>query len=155
MSNPKRMSEADFDALVNKLQEQSFKETKDAYGETGFARWQKPAFHGPIANADCQVALTGKCGDTIQLFINFDDGIVTKAQYITDGCASSQLAGSFTSELAHGRTVEELFSLKAEDVLNAIGQLPEDDQHCTDLAVEVLHECANKYLMETTKKARI
>ena len=155
MSNQKKTSEADFDLLINELKEKSFNAVKEAYGENGFERWKKPAFGGPIINADCEVALTGKCGDTIKLYINFDDGVVTKASYTTDGCASSQLAGSFTAELAHGRSVEELFSLRAEDVLNAIGQLPEGDQHCSDLAIEVLHECANKYLMESTKKATI
>ena len=149
------MSDADFDMLVNELQDKSFTDAKDAYGEIGFERWRNPAFNGPIADADCQVALTGKCGDTIQLFIKFEDGHVKQASYTTDGCASSQLAGSFTAELAHGRSVEDLFSLKAEDVLKKIGRLPEDDQHCTDLAIEVLHECANTYLKESTKKATI
>lgn len=152
MDKRKKMSEADFDAFVNELQDKSFNDAKNAYGDVGFERWRNPKFNGPIADADCQVALTGKCGDTIQLFIKFDDGLVKQASYTTNGCASSQLAASFTAELAQGRSVEELFSLKPEDVLNKIGKLPDDDQHCTELAIQVLHECANKYLVESTKK---
>ena len=152
MSSQKRLSEADFDALVNSLQEESFKDAKEAYGDIGLERWRNPKFNGPIENADCELALTGKCGDTIKLFLKFSDERVEKASYMTNGCASSQLAGSYTAELAHGHTAEELFSLTPEDVLKKIGKLPEDDQHCTELAIQVLHECANAYLVETTGK---
>lgn len=153
MSGRKRLSEDDFDALVNSIQEESFKDAKEAYGEIGFERWRNPRFNGPIDGADCDLALTGKCGDTIHLFLKFEDQRVAQASYTTNGCASSQLAGSFTAELAHGKTAEELFSLTPDDVLKKIGKLPDDDQHCTELATQVLHECANKYLVDNTGKA--
>lgn len=153
MSGQKRLSEDDFDALVNSIQEESFKDAREAYGDIGFERWRNPQFNGQLEDADSNLALTGKCGDTIQLFLKFDNERVAKASYTTTGCASSQLAASFTAELAHGKTAEELFSLTPDDVLNKIGKLPDDDQHCTELAIQVLHECANKYLVKTTGKS--
>ncbi len=152
MSSGKRLSDEAFDALVNSIQEESFADARNAYGDRGFERWRNPKFNGPLENADCQVALTGKCGDTIQMFLKFDGDKVGQASYITSGCASSQLAGSFTAELAHGLTAEQLFSLTPSDVMKKIGKLPEDDQHCADLAIQVLHECANMYLVEKTGK---
>ncbi|MGL1930900.1 MAG: iron-sulfur cluster assembly scaffold protein [Desulfotalea sp.] len=152
MSSKKRLSDSDFEALVSSLQDQSFEEAKNAYGDIGFERWRNPKLSGPLEDADCQLALTGKCGDTIQLFLKFNDMKVEKASYTTTGCASSQLAGSFTAELSLGRTAEEIFSLTPADVLNKIGKLPDDDQHCTDLAIQVLHECTNNYLIKQTAK---
>ena len=140
MKDKKRLSEDDFDALVESFREESFKDAKDAYGEVGFERWRNPKFNGPLKDADSEQALTGKCGDTIKIFLNFNEQKVEKASYITSGCASSQLAGSFTAELAIGRTAEELFALTPTDVLNKIGKLPDDDSHCTELAIEVLQE---------------
>ncbi len=152
MSRQTRVSEADFDALVDKIQEESFNEARQAYGEKGFERWRNPKFNGPIEDADSHLALTGKCGDTIELFLKFEDAKVVKASYQTNGCASSQLAGSFTAELAHGRTPEGLFELTPADVLKKIGKLPDSDQHCTELAIQVLHECTNQYLVQTAGK---
>lgn len=152
MSRQNKASEADFDALVERLQEESFNDAREAYGEIGFERWRNPQFNGPIEDADSQLALTGKCGDTIELFLKFEGQKVSKASYRTNGCASSQLAGSFTAELAHGCTPEGLFELTPDDVLKKIGKLPDHDQHCTELAIQVLHECANQYLVQTTGK---
>lgn len=147
----KRMLESDFDELVQSLQDKSFADAKTAFGEKGFERWRNPKYNGPIEDADSDASLTGKCGDTIQLFLKFNENIVEQASYVTDGCGSSTLSGSFTAELAIGRSPENLFALTAEDVLEKIGKLPEDDQHCATLAVETLHECVNKYLIKQNR----
>ncbi len=153
MSNKKRLSDDDFEALVQSFQEESFADALKAYGEIGFERWRNPKFNGKMEDADTEMALTGKCGDTITIYLKFDGQKVKDASYTTTGCASSQLAGSFTAELAIGRSAEELFALTPTDVLNKIGKLPDDDQHCTELAIEVLHECANKYLIANTSRS--
>lgn len=150
MSNKKRLSDSDFEELVNSFQEESFKEAREAFGDIGFQRWRNPKYNGPLDDATCQAALKGKCGDTIHIFLKFNNQTVEKASYTTSGCASSQLAGSFTAELSLGHTAEELFSITPTDVLNKIGKLPDDDQHCTELAIQVLHECVNNYLIENT-----
>lgn len=152
MSNKKRLSDNDFEALVASFQEESFKDAREAYGDIGFERWRNPKYNGPLKDASCQAALKGKCGDTIQIFLIFKNKTVESASYITNGCASSQLAGSFTAELAMGHTAEELFSLTPADVLSKIGKLPDDDQHCTELAIQVLHECVNSYCIKNAGK---
>ncbi len=38
MSNKKRLSDDEFDALVDSFQQESFKDAKNAYGEKGFER---------------------------------------------------------------------------------------------------------------------
>lgn len=153
MGNGKRMPEDEFEALVQSLQEKSFQDVKDAFGEVGFERWINPKYNGPLPDADCHNMLTGKCGDTIQLFLKFKEGKVDDASYMTNGCASSMLSGSFTAEMAIGCTPERLFSLTPQDVVNKIGKIPDDDRHCADLAIEVLHECANKFLIATTENS--
>lgn len=149
MTEKKKISEEEFDKLVDSIQQQSFDDALDAYGERGFDRWRNPKYNVPVNNPDSVSAHTGVCGDRIEIALKFNKGIIAEASYSTDGCASSMLAGSFTAELAIGKDVDGLFSISSEDVINAIGKLPDDDSHCANLAVEVLHDCVNKYMLET------
>jgi nitrogen fixation NifU-like protein len=134
-----------FEALVQQLQQQSFTDAFNAYGEKGFERWRNPRFNKPIDGADCSSMVSGSCGDSIGLSLKFRDNRVEQASYRTDGCASSQLCGSFTAELAIGRTPKELLALEANDVLAAIGCFPREDRHCASLAIQALHQALKEY----------
>jgi len=140
-----------FEKVVQQLQEQSFAEARAAFGEKGFNRWLNPAFHGPIPDADSHARIRGGCGDSMEIFLKFENNRVKKASYMTDGCGSSALCGSFTAELAHNKNPEELFDLKPEDVLEAIGTFPDQDAHCAKLSILTLHEALNLYLIKQAK----
>lgn len=136
----------DFDDLVNKLQEQIFEETVEAFGEEGFERWRNPRFKGEIKNPEGYARITGSCGDTMQIFLNFDGSKVKEASYITDGCGSSIVCGSFTAEMAIGKTFDEIFEIEGETILKRLGTFPKEDEHCAFLAAETLHEALGSYL---------
>ena len=72
---------------------------------------------------------------------------------MTDGCGSSSVAGSFTAELATGKTIEEVFELTGADVLKEIGSFPEAEEHCAYLAVQTLQEALNEYMVAQVKEA--
>ncbi|MGI9537363.1 MAG: iron-sulfur cluster assembly scaffold protein [Desulfocapsaceae bacterium] len=148
------MTNEAFDELVTQLQSQAFADARAAYGEVGFERWRNPRFNGPLENSDAAGGLKGGCGDTIHLYLKFKDQRVEKASYTTDGCASSSLCGSFTAELAHGRTPEELLELEPADVLNRIGTFPEGEKHCATLAIKALQEAVNNYMISVVSKNR-
>ena len=44
-----------------------------------------------------------------------------------------------TTELARGKTVEDLRGIQQKDLLNALGGFPEEAQHCALLAANTLH----------------
>ncbi len=143
-----------FDKLVEELQSHAFADARAAYGEIGFERWRNPRFHGPLADADASGGLKGGCGDTINIYLKFNDNRVAAAAYTTDGCASSSLCGSFTAELAHGRSPEELLELEPDDVLNKIGTFPEGEKHCATLAIKALQEAVNNYMISVVSQCR-
>ncbi len=87
------------DIFVNDLQEQIFDEAINAYGEKGFKRWRNPRFNGKMKNYDVYAKVTGKCGDTMEIFLKIENNRVKDASYFTDGCASSSICGSFAGEL--------------------------------------------------------
>ena len=146
------LNDREFEELVQQLQEQSFADARAAFGEKGFDRWRNPVYHGPMTDADSHARIRGGCGDSMEIFLKFEDNRVTKASYVTDGCGSSALCGSFTAELAHGRDPDELFELGPDDVLKTIGTFPEKDEHCAQLAILTLHEAVNRYLIEQVKQ---
>ncbi|MFH1980740.1 MAG: iron-sulfur cluster assembly scaffold protein [Pseudomonadota bacterium] len=136
-----------FDAFIDNLQEQIFDETRKAFGEAGFQRWRNPRYRGPMADPDSHARVTGKCGDTMEIFLKFENGRVKHAAYLTDGCGSSTVCGSFAAEMAIGRNPDELTAITGEAILGKIGTFPEEDRHCAFLAAETLHEALNRYMI--------
>ncbi len=82
----------------------------------------------------------------MEIYLKFEDDRVKEASYITDGCASSAISASFAAELSIGKDADELAAITARDVLEKIGRLPEEDQHCAALAAETVQEALNDYM---------
>lgn len=140
------------DAFLDDLQERIFDEAREAYGQRGFDRWRNPRHHGKMGAPDAHGQVTGECGDTMQIYLKFENDRVTDASYLTNGCASSGIAGSFAAELAIGKNPDELAQISGEDVLKAIGRLPEEDRHCAFLAANTVLEALNSYMIAQRKK---
>ena len=149
------MNDAEFDAIVNKIQEEVFAEARNALGEKGFDRWRNPQFCGKMTDADGFARVTGSCGDTMEMYIKVDGERLCEVSYTTDGCGSSSVAGSFTAELATDKAIEEVFSLSGVDVLKEIGSFPEAEEHCAYLAVQTLQEALNAYMVAQARKEKM
>ncbi len=134
------------DDFLDKLQDEIFEEAKQALGERGFDRWRNPKFNGRMDDADAWSRVKGDCGDTMEIYLKFENNRVCKASYFTDGCASSMVSGSFAAELTLGRDPDELTDIDAQAVLEAIGRLPEEDMHCATLAAGAVQEALNNYM---------
>jgi nitrogen fixation NifU-like protein len=136
-----------FDEFAQELQEQIFSEVKEIYGVRALERWKSPKYMGMMENPDGYARLTGKCGDTMEVFLKFSDDRVEEALYQTDGCGSSNICGSFAAELAHGKNPDELLEVTGESIISKIGGLPELERHCAFLAAETLQEALNNYMI--------
>ena len=139
------------DNIANKLQQQIFNEAKGAYGEKAYLRSLDPLYMGPMKNPDGHARVTGGCGETIEIFLKFDDDRVTEASFQTDGCGSSKASGSFAAEMSLGKTPDELLEIRGEDVLERMGRIPDADQHCAFLAATSLYEAVNDYMIRITR----
>lgn len=126
------------DDWVDRLQSEIDQQTRAQYGEAAFQRWQNPLYMGVMTDADGHGRVTGTCGDTMEMFLKFDQDRVAKASFTTDGCGASTVCGSFAAEMAQGCSAEELMMLTGEKVLSKIGDIPEEDHHCAFLAAATL-----------------
>ncbi len=101
---------------------------------------------GRLPLADGYARHTGSCGDTMEIFLRFEDGRVKEASFLTDGCASSMVCGSLAAELAIGKNPEDLKHITGETILKALGGLPKDEEHCAFLAADTLQKSLDHYL---------
>ena len=140
-----------FDDFVEGLQNQIFEETRAAYGDVAFQRWLKPQYMDVMDNPDGYGRITGSCGDTMQIFLKFENEKVNKASFQTSGCGSSAVCGSFAVELAFGKSPDEILDITGESILRKIGGLPEEDKHCAFLSAEALQEALNNYMIKKSR----
>ena len=138
------------DLFVENLQEQIFEETKEAYGETGFQRWRNPLYRGRMETPNVHAKIKGQCGDTMEIYLKFGGRCVASASYVTDGCGSSTVCGSFAAEMAIGKDPDQLAGITGEMILKKIGRFPGEDEHCAYLAAETLQAALHEYMVKKT-----
>jgi len=128
----------------------------EVYSEAVVEHSLNPRNMGEIEGADGFARVTGPCGDTMQLWLKLKGEIVQEASFFTDGCGTSIASGSMVTELARGKKLSQAQRISQKDVLNALGGLPEESEHCALLAADTLKAAIRDYLAmrrEPWKKA--
>ncbi|MBW1764844.1 MAG: iron-sulfur cluster assembly scaffold protein [Deltaproteobacteria bacterium] len=137
-----------FDEFADKLQEQLLQEAKAVYGKIAYERWLNPKYRGVMEDADGFAYRTGSCGESMGIYLKFINQLVEKASYVTDGCASSNICGSFTAEMAIGKSPDELLGITPDEITKKAGGLPDHDRHCAELASGVLQAALENYMIK-------
>lgn len=140
-----------YNALIDKLQQQIYDEARETFGEATFERWRNPKYVGRMANADVSTRVTCSCGDTMEIYLKFDGNRVIDASYVTNGCGSISVCGSFASEMAIGKYPDEIAGIDGHAVLAKLGRLPKDEEHCAFLAAETLQVALHNYMVKHGK----
>jgi|SRR5579863_833651 len=101
--------------------------------------FQNPRHAGDVADADASVEIENPvCGDVIRLSLKIDDGRIAEIRFKARGCVPAMACGSAITELAHGKTISEARDLKREDLVEAVGGLPNASSHAAQLALDAL-----------------
>ncbi|MBN1177257.1 MAG: iron-sulfur cluster assembly scaffold protein [Dehalococcoidales bacterium] len=126
------------------------------YSDTVIDHAVHPRNLGDMQNADGFARVTGPCGDTMEIWLKTRNDTVAQVTFLTDGCGPSIASGSMVTELAGGKTIREAYKISGNDVLEALGGLPEESKHCAVLAADTLKTAIKDYLAlkrEPWKKA--
>jgi len=117
------------------------------YTEKVMDHFRNPRNVGVIDNAD-GVGEVGNpvCGDMMTFYIKVKDHTITDVKYQTFGCGAAIAVSSMISELAIGKTLEEASRLTNNMVAEALGGLPEQKYHCSNLGADALHKAIEDYL---------
>jgi len=121
-------------------------EMRKVYSEMAIDHAMNPRNVGDMADADGFAKVTGPCGDTMEIWLKVNNGTITEATFMTDGCGTSIASGSMITEMAKEKNIIEARKISQQDVLSALGGLPEESQHCALLAANTLKEAIRDYL---------
>ena len=131
---------------LDKIAEELQKQIWAGYSETVIDHVQNPRNVGNIHDPDGFACVTGPCGDTMKIWLKVLNSNIKQATFWTDGCGTTIAAGSMVTELIRGKTVANALRMTQQDVLEALGGLPEESVHCALLAANTLKEAAKDYL---------
>ena len=115
---------------------------------------ENPRNMGPLPAFNGHARVTGPCGDTMEVWILVKGGKVEKASFTTDGCGHSQACGSMATSLAQGVSLEESAVMEQQDILDALGGLSRDHEHCALLAANTLRAACENYVHSTVQGRR-
>jgi nitrogen fixation NifU-like protein len=110
----------------------------EVYSETVVDHAQNPRNLGRMDNADGFASLEGSCGDLMEVRLRVKDNTIADIKFMTDGCGTSIASGSMMSELAKGKSLGDAMKIGQQEVLDALNGLPEESEHCAQLATDTL-----------------
>lgn len=136
-----------FDEFVDNLQKEVIGKEIEDYNEYIVHLFHNPKNWGRLPENEIAISqsYTGPCGDTMWFFLNINEGVIEKANFITNGCGASVATASQTTLLIEGKSLEFAEKLKPKDIDKALKGLPEDHKHCAELAVRTLQRAIKKY----------
>jgi len=86
-----------------------------------------------------------QCGDMFKMFLKIENDKITDAKFLSFGCAANIAAGSMTTEMVKGKTVEEAEKITIKQIAENLGGLPALKMHCAVLAYKTLKKALEEY----------
>jgi nitrogen fixation NifU-like protein len=128
------------------LQELILADARNVYSETVIDHAMNPRNVGAMQDADGFARVTGPCGDTMEIWVRVNNNAIAAASFMTDGCGTSIASGSMVTEMAKGKSLGEAQKTTQREVLDALGGLPPDSEHCALLAANTLRAAISDYM---------
>ncbi len=110
-----------------------------------------PRNYGAIEKPDGHAKIKGPCGDTMEMYLKIQNDKVVDIAYTTDGCMTSHAAGTAATVMAKGKPVRECLRINQSSILEHLGGMPEDSQHCALLAANTFHKALRDYAVGKKK----
>ena len=137
---------SEFDNSFEELEKSVMEDMRRVYSEKVIGHFLNPRNLGQIQAPDGFGKVTGPCGDTMEIYLRVNGDKVINATFWTDGCGPSVASGSMVTELIKGKSIFEVQKTTKDDILSALGGLPEESLHCALLAANTLKEAVRNYL---------
>ncbi|MBW2558126.1 MAG: iron-sulfur cluster assembly scaffold protein [Deltaproteobacteria bacterium] len=87
------------------------------------------------------------CGDQMKLWIKVESDTITDIKFKSFGCPGAIATSSMATKLAMGKTLEKAVQLTDDDVIRALGGIPEEKKHCSLLGITAIHGAINDYFL--------
>ena len=116
------------------------------YSKKVMDHFSSPRNVGEIKNAD-GIGQIGNpvCGDMMTFYIKIKGDVVENVKFKTFGCGAAIAVSSMVSEMAKGKTIDEVLKITNKDVANELDGLPKNKLHCSNLGADALHKAIKDY----------
>lgn len=116
------------------------------YNEKVMDHFKHPRNIGEIEEAD-GVGTNGgiDCGDLLKVYVRISNEKIEDIKFQIAGCPAAIATSSMMTELVKGKTIKEVLTLKDDDVVEALGGLPEEKVHCSNLGLGALKKALEDY----------
>ena len=91
------------------------------------------------------------CGDTTFIYLDVENDIIKDIKFKTYGCAAAIASSSILTEMVKGMTLEEAKKITKQQIVDALGGLPEPKVHCSLLATDALKAAIDDYEKKNKK----
>ncbi|MGQ9780447.1 MAG: Fe-S cluster assembly scaffold protein NifU [Bacillota bacterium] len=124
------------------------------YTDKVMDHFQNPRNVGEIESPD-GVGEVGNpvCGDIMKIYLRVKDGRIEDIKFKTFGCGAAIATSSMVTEMVKGKTLEEAMAVTREAVAEALGGLPPNKMHCSNLAADAVHKAIEDYLRRRGESA--
>ena len=122
------------------------------YSEKVMEHFMNPRNVGEIENAD-GIGEVGNpvCGDMMTFYIKVKDNHLEDVKFKTFGCGAAIAVSSIVSEMAKGKSLDEVMKITPRDVANELEGLPKQKFHCSNLGSQALHKAIEDYRSKKEK----
>ncbi len=126
------------------------------YSEKVMEHFRNPRNVGVLENAD-GVGTVGNpvCGDLMTIYIKVKDDKIEDIKFQTFGCGAAIATSSMATELAKGKTIKEALNITKKAVAEALGGLPPQKMHCSNLAADALRRAIADYLKKQGREKEL
>ena len=127
------------------------------YTELVMDHFSNPRNVGEVQDAD-GVGQVGNpvCGDVMRMTIKVDgEDHITDIKFKTFGCGAAVATSSMVTEMVMGRTLAEAAEISNRTVAEALGGLPPQKMHCSNLAADAVHLAIEDYLTRNGRSDEI
>ncbi|MCF6265048.1 MAG: iron-sulfur cluster assembly scaffold protein [Desulfuromusa sp.] len=93
------------------------------------------------------------CGDTLLLSLKIKKDKIVDVKYKIYGCGAAVATSSIASEMMMGKTLTEALKITDDSITQALGGLPKEKHHCSNLAAGALRGAINEYRKAALKRA--
>lgn len=133
-------------SYLEKIKQKMIDDLSRLYSEKGLELYFNPVKMRKMKPSNGFARISGPCGDTMEVYLNIEDGMIRETSFQTDGCMPSIMSGGMAVMLAEGKSSTEASQIGQVTILEALGGLPEESKHCALLASNTLRMAIENYL---------
>jgi len=116
------------------------------YSDTTVDHILHPRNNDCLPNADGFAEHRSGDGESLKIWLRIRQNAVERAGFWTNGCAAIIACGSMATELVRGKSVIQALGITAHQIDEALGNLPQGNFHCAELAANTLRNALRDYL---------